>query len=160
MVYFKDLNSSAVANVLSNYDIQINCLKFDSNIPHSFWGAPEAGRIRNQLYIRDDTPVHSILHESGHYICMPEKQRSDAQVDAKGSAMEENATCYLQVLLADYIQGYNRYHLLRDMDTWGYSFRLGSASIWFNEDAEEVKNWLLNHGIINHHGEITWQYRK
>ena len=160
MVYFKDLNSKAVANVLENYGIQLICLEFDSNIPHSFWGAPEAGRMGNHLYIRDDTPVHSILHESGHYICMPEKQRSDAQVDAKGSTMEEIATCYIQILLADHIYGYNRYRLMHDMDTWGYSFRLGSANSWFNEDAKEVKNWLINHGIINHHSQITWQLRK
>ncbi len=39
--------------------------------------------------------------------------------------------------------------MLSDMDAWGYSFRLGSAKAWFEEDAEDAEQWLLKHQIIN-----------
>jgi len=28
------------------------------------------------------------------------------------------------------------------MDAWGYSFRLGSARAWFENDAEDAIGWL------------------
>jgi hypothetical protein len=90
---------------------------------------------------------------------MPATQRKQKKVDANGSAMEENATCYLQILLSDYIENYDRNQLMQDMDDWGYSFRLGSAHAWFNQDAEEVCLWLQNHRIINTKRKITWQLR-
>ena len=40
-------------------------------IPGSFWGDEEAGIIGNTVYARDDTPVHSLLHEAGHLIVLP-----------------------------------------------------------------------------------------
>jgi len=159
MVYYENLNSDSIKELLSHYGIQINCSKFEAEIPHSFWGAPEAGRKINRLYIRGDTPIHSILHEACHYICMPATQRKQKNVDANGSAMEENATCYLQILLSDYIENYDRNQLMQDMDDWGYSFRLGSAHAWFNQDAEEVSLWLQKHQIINTKRKITWQLR-
>ncbi len=159
MVYYKDLKADSINAVLKRYGLEINCLNFDREIPHSFWGAPEAGRLKNTLFVRGDTPIHSILHESSHYVCMPKDQRENDEVDAQGTAAEENATCYLQILLADYIQGYCRQQAFNDMDLWGYSFRLGSAFNWFTDDAEEVKYWLKQHDIINAQREITWNLR-
>ena len=159
MVYYKDLNEESIKQLLSNYGIYVHCLNFDKDIPYSFWGAPEAGRLGEQLYLRGDTPIHSILHESAHYVCMPEIQRNDAEIDAKGSAIEENATCYLQILLADHIDHYSREQLMNDMDAWGYSFRLGSAYEWFTKDATEVKDWLVSHNLITANSKITWQLR-
>jgi len=63
--------------------------------------------------------------------------------------MEENAVCYLQGLLADALPGYDRQRLFADMDAWGYTFRLGSASAWFDRDADDARCWLLNHLIID-----------
>lgn len=157
MVYYENLNSDSIKDLLSHCGIQINCSKPGVKIPHSFWGTPEAGRKNNRLYIRGDTPIHSILHEACHYVCMPTTQRTLEQIDAKGTAIEENATCYLQILLADHIQGYSRSQLMQDMDDWGYSFRLGSANAWFNQDADEVCQWLKKHQVINTNGEITWK---
>jgi hypothetical protein len=31
---------------------------------------------------------------------------------------------------------------MRDMDAWGYSFRLGSTQAWFEQDAENARLWL------------------
>lgn len=160
MVYYKNISSDSVQTLLNPYCMQITCVSSDQDIPHSFWGAPEAGRQQDCLYIRGDTPVHSILHEACHYICMPKDRRTLTQVDAKGSAMEENATCYLQILISDHLQGYNRSQLMRDMDAWGYSFRLGSANSWFTQDAEDAQQWLIDHEIINNDNQPTWKLRK
>lgn len=159
MVYYKNLNPASVQTLLNRYGIEANCLSTDAEIPHSFWGAPEAGRKQNVLYIRGDTPAHSILHEACHYICMPASQRNETQMDAMGSTKEENATCYLQILLSDHIENFGRKQLMQDMDDWGYSFRLGSATAWFNQDADDVYKWLIEHQIINNEGEIIWNLR-
>jgi hypothetical protein len=49
--------------------------------------------------------------------------------------------------------------MFQDMDAWGYSFRLGSAKAWFEEDAQDAKQWLLNHGIINSMDAPTYRLR-
>jgi hypothetical protein len=159
MVYYENLNSASVKDLLNNYGIEVICLDTDNDIPYSFWGHPEAGRLGSKLYIRGDTPIHSVLHEACHFICMPAEQRFAEEVDAKGSAHEENATCYLQIILAEHISGYSRNQILKDMDDWGYSFRLGSARNWFIKDAEDAHEWLINEHIINSLGEPTWNLR-
>lgn len=159
MIRYEDLSPDAIQELLAPYGIAVQCVNSGADIPHSFWGNPEAGRLDDALYIRPDTPIHSLLHESAHYVCMSPKQREQRVVDAKGTAMEENACCYLQVLLADKLQNYDREQLMKDMDDWGYSFRLGSAKRWFTEDASEVREWLVEQEIIDHQGEITWQLR-
>jgi hypothetical protein len=50
--------------------------------------------------------------------------------------------------LADAIPGVGRERLMADMDAWGYSFRLGSTKAWFERDAEDARNWLLQHGLL------------
>ena len=92
----------------------------------------------NVLIVRADTPLHSILHETCHFICMDPARRAGLDTDAGGDYDEENAVCYLQILLADEIPEFGRENMLRDMDTWGYTFRLGSARNWFREDAEDA----------------------
>jgi len=73
---------------------------------------------------------------------MPEERRSQLHTNAGGTLAEENAVCYLQVLMADHIPGFTRQQLFLDMDAWGYSFRLGSSERWFLEDAEDALAWL------------------
>ncbi len=160
MTLYKDISQHAVQQLLARFGMTVQVTPQDEDIPHSFWGSPEAGRLNETLYIRTNTPIHSLLHESCHYVCMPLDQRKLEVVDAKGTAAEENATCYLQLLLADKLQGYNQNQLMKDMDDWGYSFRLGSAKRWFTEDAEEVKEWLIKHEIIDRQSQITWQLRQ
>ena len=101
------------------------------------------------LYARADTPIHSILHEACHWICMPPERRAALHTDARGDDLEECAVNYLQVLLADELPGYSRARIFSDMDAWGYSFRLGSARAWFERDAEDARAWLRHRGLLD-----------
>ena len=126
-------------------------------ITGSFWGDPEAGVVGHSVYVRGDTPVHSFLHESCHVICMDGERRDGLDRDAGGDDLEEAAVCYLQVVLADCIEGVGRDRLMADMDAWGYSFRLGSTRDWFEKDAEDARKFLMNHGLIDESGGPTFQ---
>jgi hypothetical protein len=117
-------------------------------IPGSYWGAPEAGLQGNRLYLAPDTPVHSALHEACHFLCMDPERRRTLDRDAGGDVAEENAVCYLQILLADHLPGMGRDRMLADMDAWGYTFRLGSARRWFEEDAADARAWLEARGLL------------
>jgi len=96
-------------------------------IPGSYWGEPEAGVVANTVYVRDDTPVHSLLHEACHLIVAPAERRARIHTDASDSQAEEDATCYLQIVLAAQLPGVGSARVCADMDRWGYTFRLGSA---------------------------------
>ncbi len=154
-----DIDHLTLANLLSRY--QLNILSVDKNlsIPGSFWGDEEAGLIKNNLYLREDTPVHSAFHESCHFICMDEDRRLHLDTDACGSVAEENAVCFLQILLADELPGIGRSRMLADMDSWGYSFRLGSSKAWFEADADDARDWLIRHCLINKQLQPTFQRR-
>jgi hypothetical protein len=49
--------------------------------------------------------------------------------------------------------------LFADMDAWGYSFRLGNTRDWFGQDAEDARDWLRHHGIIDAADELTGRAR-
>jgi hypothetical protein len=129
-------------------------------IPGSHWGDNEAGLIGADLFVRPDTPVHSALHETCHYICMDSNRRSNLHTDAGGDYDEENAVCYLQILLADHVSGNSQSIMMQEMDQWGYSFRLGSACQWFTQDAADARQWLLDYALITPDNELTWKYRQ
>jgi hypothetical protein len=148
-----------LAGLLKPYGIVIKFVGDSDVIPGSFFGNREAGLMGNALYLRQDTPVHSALHEACHYICMSPTRRANLNTDAEGDFNEENGVCYLQILLSKYITIMDNERMMLDMDRWGYSFRLGSAKSWFETDAVDAKLWLERYGIINHTEEITWQYR-
>jgi hypothetical protein len=118
------------------------------DIPGSYWGAPEAGLVGETVHVRGDTPVHSLLHEACHLIVMPRERRAAVHTNATDSIEEEDATCYLQIVLADALPGVGRERLMRDMDAWGYSFRLGSARAWFEHDADNARDWLAGRGLL------------
>ena len=132
-----------------SYRLRVERIADGAGIPGSYWGDSEAGLIGDALFLRSDTPLHSALHEACHYICMDDGRRAVLHTDAGGDVPEENAVCYLQGLLADAVPGYDRNKLFADMDTWGYSFRLGCARAWFERDAADARDWLLTHGIID-----------
>ncbi len=155
-----NINLDNLQSLLDHYRLKIKNVDDDTDIPGSFWQPPEAGLIGNTLYIRNDTPVHSALHESCHYICMDQQRRDKLDTDAGGSAIEENGVCYLQILLSDLIPEMKQERMLSDMDEWGYSFRLGSAKAWFEDDAEDAFEWLLTNNIINRSVKPTWLTRK
>lgn len=129
--------------------MELSLVAPDEVIPGSYWGDSEAGLRGDRLYARLDTPVHSILHEACHYICMTPERRAGLDKDAGGDDPEESAVCYLQVLLADELPGVGRSRLFADMDAWGYSFRLGKTRAWFEGDAGDARSWLREHGVID-----------
>jgi hypothetical protein len=135
--------------LLRHYRLQLVYVAADADIPGSYWGDTEAGLIRDCLYVRSDTPLHSALHEACHFICMDEARRHNLDRDAGGDYDEENAVCYLQILLADRLPGFGRQRMCEDMDAWGYTFRLGSAQAWFEQDAAEARLWLQQRGLID-----------
>jgi hypothetical protein len=141
--------------LLDGYGLQLRLVAPDEVIPGSYWGEREAGLIGTQLFARLDTPMHSVLHESAHFICMTPERRAGLDTDAGGDDAEECAVCYLQLVLADLLPNVGRQRLCRDMDEWGYSFRLGSAAIWMAKDAEDARAWLVHHGMLDDQGRIT-----
>ena len=152
-----DVELSFVTDLLERYGLSLLAISAGCDIPGSFWGDDEAGLIGSELLARDDTPLHSILHETCHYVCMDKARREGVHTDAGGDYDEENAVCYLQILLADEIPGFGRRKMMDDMDAWGYTFRLGSAQAWFEQDAEDAFDWLLRHGLITRQGRPTFQ---
>jgi len=140
--------------VLGRFGLALTYVADLDKIPGSYWGEPEAGLIGMFIYVRADTPIHSVLHEACHFICMDETRRASLRIDAGGDDLEECAVCYLSVLLADQVPNYGRRIMFRDMDSWGYSFRLGSAQSWFEYDSEDAEMWLRQRGIVDATGNI------
>ncbi len=140
----------ALPALLGEYSLRVEVVLAGAPIPGSYWGEPEAGLSGATLFVRADTPVHSALHEACHFICMSAERRLALYRDAGGDCAEEDAVCYLQILLADRLTGagWNRDRMLADMDVWGYSFRLGSARLWFESDADEARAWLAGRGLL------------
>lgn len=159
MFTFADLEDNSLLTLLARYAMKLVVVPDGEPIPGSHWGDPEAGLVMNSLFVRNDTPLHSALHEACHYICMDDVRRDRLHTDAGGDYLEENAVCYLQIILADFISGFGCKRSLQDMDDWGYSFRLGSAEAWFEEDAEEALSWLLEHEIVDQEQRPTWNLR-
>ena len=159
MLRMSSVDRVAVALLLRRYGMEFVLIAPEELIPGSYWGDSEAGLKADWLYARLDTPVHSVLHEASHYICMTPERRSGLDRDAGGDDPEESAVCYLQVLLADELQGVGRERLCADMDEWGYSFRLGSTRAWFKDDAEDARAWLVEHGVIDPQGRLTGHLR-
>lgn len=153
------LPANALQALISRFDMQVISVTDGELIPGSFWGESEAGLIENRLYVRGDTPVHSALHEACHYICMDQSRRQQLDTDAGGHYDEENGVCYLQILLAEYLPKIDSTKMMHDMDQWGYTFRLGSARAWFEQDAEDAVAWLLRYGLIDQKGQPTWKLR-
>jgi len=148
-----------VRELLGRFGLDVRIVSQDTPIPGSYWGDPEAGLVGDCLYAQPATPLHSILHEACHWICLDRKRRERLHTDAGGDDAEENAVCYLQVLLADAIAGVGRERLFVDMDAWGYSFLLGSTRDWFERDAEDARAWLLAEGLIDDQDRPTWRVR-
>jgi hypothetical protein len=57
------------------------------------------------------------------------------------------------------LHGDGREAAWRDMDEWGYSFRLGNARAWFEQDADDARAWLQSAGIIDATEKLTGRLR-
>ncbi len=159
MLTISDTGPGPVRALLERFGLSLELVADEAPIPGSFWGEPEAGVIGTRVYGRLDTPIHSVFHESGHIVCMSADRRESLHRDAGGDDLEESAVCYLQVLLGDCLDGVGRDRLMRDMDGWGYSFRLGSTAAWFDNDADDARGWLLDQGLITRAGAPTFLLR-
>ena len=80
-----DLDNSAIESLLARYGLSLARVADGVPIPGSFWGDDEAGIIGNTVYVRSDTPVHSLLHEAGHLIVLPAERREEVHTDATDS---------------------------------------------------------------------------
>lgn len=148
MLCLRDIDPADAAAVLARHGLSLTLVADGAPIPGSYWGEPEAGIIASEVFVRPDTPVHSMLHEACHLIVLPPERRAAVHTDATDSVAEEDATCYLQILLADQIPGVGSDRLMADMDAWGYSFRLGSTRAWFERDAEDARAWLAARSLL------------
>jgi hypothetical protein len=142
-----DIDAGALRALLEGHGLRLVDVEAGADIPGSYWGNPEAGLIGYEVYARPDTPVHSVLHEAAHLLVMPAERRPNVHTDASDCQREEDATCALQILLADSLPGVGSKRLMADMDAWGYTFRLGSARAWFEHDAEDAFAFLAARGL-------------
>ncbi len=160
MLLVADVAVDVIQVLLERYSLKLIVLPPGSEITGSFWGEPEAGIVAQTVYVRNDTPIHSFLHETCHVVCMSAARRCGLNRNAGGDDLEESAVCYLQVVLADVFEGVGQRRLMTDMDAWGYSFRLGSTLEWFLNDAEDAREFLLNHRLIERSGTPTYRLRQ
>lgn len=144
-----DIQLDDVASLLARFGLSLALVADAEPIPGSYWGESEAGIIGSTVYARNDTPVHSLLHEACHLIVLPPERRNGVHTDATDSIEEEDAVCVLQSLLGDAIAGVGRERVFADMDAWGYTFRLGSARAYVEHDAESAWTWLQMRGLID-----------
>jgi hypothetical protein len=146
--------------LLDRFGLELKLVAPGVPIPGSYWGESEAGLVGSSLHARLDTPLHSVLHESAHFVCMSPERRVGLHTDAGGDDAEESAVCYLQILMARELAKVGERRIVADMDEWGYSFRLGSTRRWFEEDAEDARAWLLRQGVIDEGGGLTYSLRQ
>jgi hypothetical protein len=154
-----DVPLGCIERLLERFGIGVGLCAADGPIPSSYWGEPEAGIVGQKVYVRPDTPLHSLLHEACHVICMTPARRATLARDAGSDDLEEAAVCYLEILLADELPGIGRARIMREMDAWGYSFRLGCAQRWFEDDSEDARGWLMRRRLIDEHGLPTFLLR-
>ncbi len=138
----RDIGFDAPRALLARHGLVLAQVADGAPIPGSYWGDPEAGLVGATVHARGDTPVHSLLHEAAHLLVMPAERRPGVHTDASDCQHEEDATCLLQILLANALPGVGSARLMADMDAWGYTFRLGSTRAWFESDAEDARAFL------------------
>jgi hypothetical protein len=149
MLTLADIAQDDVATLLARFGLSLVRVGDGAPIPGSYWGEPEAGLVGGTVYVRGDTPVHSLLHEAAHLIVLPPERREAVHTDATDSIDEEDAVCVLQMLLGDALPGVGGARVLADMDAWGYTFRLGSAAAYVAHDADASWQWLAARGLVD-----------
>lgn len=155
-----ELDRLAAGTLLARYGLELRLVEEGADIPGSYWGGCEAGLVGSALFARLDTPLHSVLHEAAHFICMDAGRRAALDRDAGGDDAEECAVCCLQLLLSMQLAQCGFERACGDMDEWGYSFRLGSTRAWFEHDAADARSWLLAKDIIHPDGSLTFLRRE
>jgi hypothetical protein len=149
MLTLADIGFESPRALLARYGLELVEVAAGEPIPGSYWGEREAGLIGARVFARADTPVHSLLHEAGHLIVLPPARRAGVHTDATDCQHEEDAVCVLQALLGDELPGVGRERIWADMDAWGYTFRLGSARAYFEQDAGDAFALLRERGLLD-----------
>ena len=154
-----DVDESELAALLARFQLGLKRVPVSAAIPGSYWGDSEAGLGASDLYAREDTPVHSVLHETGHFVCMTPEPRKRLFRDAGGGDAEENAVCYLQVLLSEQLPCISKARLFRDMDTWGYSWHASTRAVLVARDhrAGNGDGYRHHHGRLHDGGRSRWR---
>ncbi len=159
MLPLSAIDRTPLCVLLDRYGLELRLVAPQEIIPGSYWGEREAGLLGTRIHARLDTPIHSVLHEAAHFVCMTAERRAGLDTDAGGDHQEENAVCYLQILLAGLLPNVGQLRMLQDMDAWGYTFRLGSAAAWFERDAADAREWLTARGLLDAQGMPTYVCR-
>lgn len=153
-----ELEPGSLEKLLDPWGIEVAWVADAEEIPSSYFGDCEAGIRGSTVFVRRDTPVHSALHEAFHLVCAGGERRATINGDAgDGDFIEEIAVCYLQLLVADQLAGFDFARACADMDAWGYTFRVGSALEWFRTDAEDAIEWLARRGLLDAEGHAVPQ---
>ena len=63
-----DVEYAAIDNLANRYGLTVKSIADGETITGSFWGEPEAGIKGLSVFVRSDTPIHSMLHEISHII--------------------------------------------------------------------------------------------
>lgn len=143
-----DIDTALLEHLLAGLGLDVGWTDDGGPVPGARPGAPGAGLVGPRLYLRRDTPVHAALHQAGRYACADAARRAGRRTDAGGTALEERAVCYLQIVLADELPDVGRERMQRDMDASGYVFGIGSARAWFEGDAEDARDLLIGRNLI------------
>ena len=66
---------ASLSGLARRYGAELRQLAPGETVPGSYWGESEAGLQASVVYVRADTPLHSLLHELSHYVCMAPGRR-------------------------------------------------------------------------------------
>ena len=77
---------TSLSELFGQYRLRVNRVASGDDIPGSYWGDSEAGLVGDTLFARDDTPVHSVLHEGCHFVDLV-SQMLGVQVGSTGPVM-------------------------------------------------------------------------
>ena len=78
------VTAGSLEALVDRFGLELVTVPDGAAIPASYWGDPEAGIAGRTVYARGDTPVHSVLHEACHVICMDPERRAWLERDAGG----------------------------------------------------------------------------
>ena len=150
----------AVAALLAGWGLELGVVADGAPIPFSYHGEPEAGLEERRVWVRADTPLHSVLHEACHALCMDGARRGALARDAGGDFRRGKR----RLLPADPARRpaarRGRGAAARGHGSLGAT-RSGSARArrWFESEADDARRWLVQHGLTDDAGRPTGRAR-
>ena len=84
-----EVADASVVGLSRKFGVELRQFDAGEMLPGSYWGESEAGLRANVLSVRADTPLHSLLHELSHYVCMTPERRAGLDRDAGGDDEED-----------------------------------------------------------------------